>query len=106
MSNEQEANDSGKGADRGQPEYVMVHGEFGYYRVSRQTAAWIVAQLDRRFRPRWITFEDLFNALVRVRTKDVECLYDSSPSIRARRRVFDRAMDREEDENPDWKDNS
>lgn len=97
MSNEQERNETRRAVRREEPEFVMVYGEFGYYRVTRQTAAWIVSQLERRFRPTWIAFEDLFHALVRVRTRDVEGFYDSTPSIRARRRVFERRLEQEEE---------
>jgi len=98
MSDEQERNETHRAVAREEPDFVMLYGEFGYYRVTRQTAACIVSQLERRFRPSWIAFEDLFHALVRVRTRDVEGFYDSTSSIRARRRVFERNLEKEEEE--------
>ncbi|MFN8583190.1 MAG: hypothetical protein U0163_19710 [Gemmatimonadaceae bacterium] len=106
MSNERNETESSRRKRDASVEFVIVYGECGYYRVSRRTAARIAAQLDKRLRPRWITFEDICNALVRVRTRDVQGLYDSSPAIRDRARRMARALEKEENDSKDWTDRS
>jgi hypothetical protein len=77
-------------------EWVVVRGDFGWFRVSRAVGAWIADVTSRRARPRWIEFIDITGALIRIRTRDVRELYDSSSRVRARGRAHDKALEEEE----------
>lgn len=81
-----------------QEEFVVVWGEFGMLRVSRAVGSWIADMTVRRMRPRWIEFVDHSGALIRVRTSEVQEIYDSTPRSRAREREHSSALDKECDE--------
>ena len=79
-------------------EWVVVWGDFGSFRVSRAVGSWIADVTSRRTRPRWIEFVDIVGSLIRMRTRDVRGLYDSSTRVRARSRAHDRALEQEGEE--------
>lgn len=72
-------------------EYVVLGGAFGVFYVTRMEGARVAECLARWFRPRWIEFEDTTGSLVRVRSRDVNEIYDLSPRIRDKVRAFRRA---------------
>lgn len=78
-------------------EFVVVFGEFGSVRVSRAVGAWIAERTARRLQPRWLEFVDAAGRLIRVQTKQVQGVVDSTPRQRERIRALNKALE-EEDE--------
>lgn len=77
--------------ERGKPgvgDFYIVVSQTGTWYVSPETAARVGAQLDRRFRPRWIKFVDVYGSRVWQRTANVEAVFESTERIRARSREF------------------
>ncbi|MGQ0646535.1 MAG: hypothetical protein ACT4P7_03130 [Gemmatimonadaceae bacterium] len=81
---------------RSTQEFVVVWGDFGSLRVSRAVGAWIADVTGRRLRPRWIEFVDTVGWLIRLQTRQIVGLYDSTPRQRARQRQHFQALDDEE----------
>lgn len=77
-------------------EFVIVFGEFGSVRVSRAVGAWIAERTARRVQPRWLEFVDMVGRLIRVQTRHVHGLVDSTPRQRERMRLHDKAMEAED----------
>lgn len=78
-------------------EFVVVWGEFGSLRVSRSVGAWIADVTTRRWRPRWIEFVDNVGSLIRLQTRQVRGIHDSTPRQRARFRAASRALEQEDE---------
>lgn len=82
---------------RASAEFVVVWGEFGTLRVSREVGAWIADVTGRRLRPRWIEFVDSVGSLIRLQTVEIQGLYDSTPRQRARQRAHLAALEIEDE---------
>jgi hypothetical protein len=92
MQNSARAEDAGRQAG----EYVVIAGEFGRYFLSRREGARVADVVTRWWTPRWLEFEDLSGSIVRVRSRDVNDIFDMGPEIRRAMRAFGRAHEREE----------
>lgn len=77
---------------------VVETGQYRFH-VSVEVGRCIERLLDRRFGPRWIVFTDVFGSRRRILRSAVDCVYDSTPALRAAARAFWRA--REQEENAD-----
>lgn len=82
--------------------YFCVSTRSGHWHVSTAIARHIEACLDTEPRPNWIRFVDLSGASVRIRSRDVEYLNQSTPEQRALERQFNRAVNRERKADRDW----
>lgn len=88
-----------KRADNGDPPYgdfVVVSGPFGNFCVTRNVAREIERVLERRWRPRWVTFHDRVGSRVRVRASEVRLFVESTTAQRASDRQLERARRNEE----------
>ncbi len=79
-------------------DFFVVAGEFGYISVTNEMAARIDAQLARWLVPRWIIFNDRSGSRVRVRSRHIRSIIESTAAQRAADRRYDRARQREEQE--------
>lgn len=77
-------------------EFVVVRTSHGSYYLSRREGARVAAVLARWWTPRWIEFTDLDGALVRLRTQNVQLVFDSSPSMRYQETARNFLLQREE----------
>ena len=77
-------------------DFYVVAGEFGRIAVTHEVARRISAVLDRWIAPRWIEFPDRVGSIVRVRTRHIRSLIESTSGQRAADRQLDRARDEEE----------
>jgi hypothetical protein len=86
-------------------DFVVVSGPFGSLSVTRNVAREIERVLDRRWRPRWVTFHDRVGSRVRVRANEIRLFVESTTVQRASDRQLDRARRTEEkaDRRP-WED--
>jgi len=84
--------------------YFCVAARCGTWYVSTAMARHLEACLDAEPRPVWLRFIDLTGARVRVRTRDVEYLNQSTPEQRAFEREFSRALNRERKTDRNWED--
>ena len=80
-------------------DFVVVTGGFGWARVTHETARTIELALARWWTPRWIVFHDLAGSRIRVRTREIRTLTESTAAQRAVDRRIDR--DREAEEKAD-----
>lgn len=78
-------------------DFVIVFGDFGRFAVSHEVARQIVATLDQWIVPTWIEFSDRVGSLVRVRSREVRALVESTVTQRAEDRRLERARNEEED---------
>jgi hypothetical protein len=78
-------------------DFVVVFGDFGRFGVSHEVARQIVAALDQWFVPTWIEFSDRVGSLVRVRSREIRALVESTVTQRAADRRLERARNEEED---------
>jgi len=76
-------------------DFFVVSGEFGSACVTPEVARYIERQLDRLWVPRWISFHDRVGSHIRVRSKHIRCVGESTATQRAQDRRLDRARDRE-----------
>ena len=76
-------------------DYWVVSGGFGWFYVTEQTAERLLRKLNRPW-TRWITFSDLAGSKVRIPTREIDSVYESTAEQRAVKRTFQRAR-REED---------
>jgi hypothetical protein len=84
-------------------DFFVVAGEFGAACVTSETAASIEAVLDRPVVPAWIVFDDRAGSRLRVRTRHIRSIAESTAAQRAADRRFDRARQREEqDDRRPW----
>jgi hypothetical protein len=77
-------------------DFYVVAGDFGRLAVTPAVARRISAVLDRWIRPAWITFHDRAGSNVRVRTRHIRSLVESTAEQRAIDRQLERARDEEE----------
>jgi hypothetical protein len=77
-------------------DFYVVVGEFGYFYVTVDVARRIQAALDRWLTPKWIVFPDRVGSLIRVRTRHIRSLVESTAEQRAADRQLDRARKDEE----------
>ena len=75
--------------------YHVVVTQQGNYIVSTVMAHHIEQQLDRWPRPRWITFVDVAGARVRIRSRLIEGLEQSSVESRALWRLWRKQREKE-----------
>ena len=80
-------------ATTGYGDFYVLSGAFGSVAITAFTARAIERQLDRAEPPRWLRFRDRSGSYLRVRTRDVRALCEST----AEQRAFDRRMARERD---------
>ena len=76
-------------------DFHVVSGPFGALCVTAETAREIARQLERRLLPRWIVFHDRAGSLVRLRTRDVRAICESTAAQRAYDRRMHRTRERE-----------
>jgi len=70
--------------------------------VSREMARAVEMTLTRKLLPRWVTFVDLTGARVRVRTRLIEVVSQSTAEQRVMARAFQRARSAERKAEADW----
>lgn len=80
-------------------EYFLVSGEFGRVFVSRDVACQLRSILGRIIQPRWLEFRDCTGSYIRVRTRQLSVIVESTPRTRAADRNFIRARHEEESAN-------
>ncbi|MBV9880253.1 MAG: hypothetical protein JO180_07135 [Gemmatirosa sp.] len=86
-------------------DFHVVSGPFGALSITAETARAIAQALDRRRPPRWLAFRDRAGSHIRIRTRDVRAICESTAEQRAYDRRMARARDREERaERPSWDD--
>jgi hypothetical protein len=78
-------------------DFYVVAGEFGAACVTRDTARRVEAVLDRRWVPTWVEFTDRVGSRIRVRTRCIRSIGESTAAQRAADRRLDRARQREEE---------
>ncbi|MFN2564620.1 MAG: hypothetical protein ABR499_06350 [Gemmatimonadaceae bacterium] len=86
-------------------DFYVVAGVFGSACVTRETAEYIEAVLGRWWLPTWIEFRDRAGSHIRVRTRSIRSIVESTAAQRAADRRLDRARRLEEkaDRRP-WED--
>ena len=83
--------------------FIIDCGDSSWFYVSTVMARAIEGRLDRWLRPRWITFVDVTGARIRVRSRDINSIAQSTATQRADSRAFDRERRTEGQEDyPDW----
>ena len=84
-------------------DFWVVCGPTSWFAVDEPTARHIVERLERRWPPRWLRFVDLFGSAVRVRSRDIDQVIESTADQRAAGRAFRQARQAEEREDrPPW----
>ena len=83
-------------------DFFVVAGEFGAVCVDRETAARVEAVLDRWLVPTWVVIGDRSGSRLRIRTRQIRSIVESTAAQRAADRRFDRARQREEDDRRPW----
>lgn len=84
------------------PDYWGVRTSNAFFFVSAETAAHLMVQLHRRWRPRWLVFRDLSGALITIRSRSVEFIGESSAEQRAYDRALMKALAEESEEPRPW----
>ena len=84
-------------------DHFVVSARSETWYVSTEMARHIEACLDVEHRHVWISFVDLSGARVRVRSREVEYLAQSTADQRAAERAFHRALSRERKVERDWR---
>jgi hypothetical protein len=77
-------------------DFYVVAGEFGAACVTQETARRIEAVLDRWRVPTWIEFQDRVGSRLRVRTRLIRSIGESTAAQRSADRRIDRARQLEE----------
>lgn len=88
----------------GPGDYYLVVAHYASWYVSPETAARIGRQLDRRWRPRWLKFQDLSGSRAWVRTDSVECVTESTEVQRTGDRQFHYLLRKETRSDRRWDD--
>lgn len=70
--------------------------------ISAETARQVEAALDAVPPPNWVSFVDIHGARVRVRTRDIRYLQQSTPETRELWRRVRKERDEEFDDDPPW----
>ena len=95
----------GKSPEDEYGDFFVVHGAFFSAGVTRETAEWIEAVLDRKRVPKWIAFSDRVGSRYRVRARLIRSIIESTAAQRAADRRYERAREREEkDDRRPWDD--
>jgi hypothetical protein len=76
--------------------FYVVSGPFGSLMVTAATARAIERELERRKPPRWLVFRDRSGSHLRIRTRDLRSICESTPAQRAYDRRMARLREREE----------
>lgn len=86
-------------------DYFVIRVSFIGYEVTATTAAEVMRQVSRRLPPRWVGFVDLHGARIRIRSRLITMIHESTATHRQRERDFERARRLEEkaDRRP-WED--
>jgi hypothetical protein len=86
-------------------DYFEIRVGYTRYEVSARTAAAVMRDLSRWWPSRWVGFVDLHGARVRIRSRLITMIHESTALRRQRERDFDRARRLEEkaDRRP-WED--
>ena len=77
-------------------DFHVVSGSFGAVVVTADTARAIERALDRRRPPRWLVFRDRSGSHVRLRTREVRAVCESTTAQRAYDRRMERLREQEE----------
>lgn len=77
-------------------EFVVVRTTHGVYHVNRFEGARIADLLDRWWAPRWLEFTDVHESIIRIRTRNVLAMFDTSYTMRFSERALTVMLDREE----------
>ena len=77
-------------------DFYVVAGEFGRVGVTHAVARRIQAVLDRWVVPTCIEFPDRVGSIIRVRTRGIRSIVESTTEQRAADRQLDRAREEEE----------
>jgi hypothetical protein len=83
-------------------DYFVVDARCNNWYVSTAMARFIEAVLDAEVRALWISFVDLTGARVRVRTGEINAIYQCTVGQRAKEREFNRTLGRERKADRDW----
>jgi hypothetical protein len=83
-------------------DYFVIEASSMLWFVSREMAAAVEATLLETPSPRWVSFVDLTGARVRLRTRLVEVISQSTAEQRAIARAISRARRAERKAEPDW----
>lgn len=84
------------------PDYWEVRGDCAFVLVSGETAQWIIAQLHRLWRPRWLRFRDLSGAEVMLPSRSIDHVCESTHEHRAFDRRMRRILEAEDDDARPW----
>ncbi|HKG91952.1 MAG TPA: hypothetical protein VKA84_08685 [Gemmatimonadaceae bacterium] len=86
-------------------DFWVVTGDCGFFYVSEHTAHEIGCALDEQTPPKWLNFRDLSGSRVRVKSRQVDSIYEVTASQRAAERQFHRArkLEQKADRRP-WED--
>jgi hypothetical protein len=85
------------------PNFWVVCGEFGVYYLSEEAARTLLGKLTRWWVPRWVSFTVLGGTRVRLRSRAIESVEESTRELRAWTRKFHSALNSEaEDDPPAW----
>ena len=77
-------------------DYWAISTETDTFYVTANEAKRVIDTLERRWSPRWITFTELFGATIRIRSRVIECVWESSAEHRQAGRDFRRALEEEQ----------
>jgi hypothetical protein len=83
---------------------VFVQTPLDVFRVAREVAHYIERRMDSVQPPRWLIFRDRDGARVRIRTKDIRSLHESTEKSRSSERRLIRAYRREKKADRSWED--
>jgi hypothetical protein len=83
-------------------EFFVVAGEFGRVLVTREVAMALRASFQRLLVPTWLEFRDHVGSFIRVRSRWVTLIVESTPAQRAADRAFEKARSEEDDDNRTW----
>ena len=92
----------GDGVPEGPGVYFCVSARNGSWCVSTVMAKHIEDGLSAVPRQRWIRFVDLSGASIKLRTREIDCLVQSTPEQRAFDRAFGRSMREERKADRNW----
>jgi hypothetical protein len=85
------------------PNFWVVYAECGVYYVSEEAARTLLRKLARWWAPRWVSFTVLGSTRVRLRSRTIESVEESTRELRAWNRKLQSALSAEaEDDPPAW----
>ena len=83
-------------------DYFVLSARSASWCVSTEMARHVEAVLEAQPRPDWVTFVDLCGSRVRLRTREVEYLAQSTSEQRSTERAMGRALNRESKSDRTW----